>query len=49
MKEVSYSSTCVSIRSDGYSEEVNRRPSIMHARILYQLFERSIHHMVITT
>ena len=47
MKQISYYLTSVSIRSDGYSVEV-KLSSIMHAFILYQFFERSDHHTLIT-
>jgi hypothetical protein len=47
MKQVSYYFTGVRIRSDGYSVDVNQSP-IVRACILYPLFERSIHHTLIT-
>ena len=48
MKQVFYYLTCVLIRSDGYSVDVELSP-IVGAYVLYQLFERSIHHTLITT
>jgi hypothetical protein len=47
MKQVFYYLTCVFIRPDSYSVEANQSP-IVRACILYQIFERSIHHMLIT-
>ena len=48
MKQVFYYLTCVLIRSDGYSVDVELSP-IVRTCILYEFFERSIPHMLITT
>jgi hypothetical protein len=48
MKQVFYCLTYVLIRSDGYSVDVELSP-IVRTCILYELFERSIPHMLVTT